>query len=212
MYGSRNVVKNRHFEDPKSADHFYGYDLWEDIKNEIGHLIPKGWTLYGEMLGFDKNGGYIQKGFDYGCSPVNQGGQPTHRLEVYRITQTNPDGSVTELSYPQIKEFCDSVGLTAPHLFFYGKAKEIQSEFIKSVHKADTGETLTWGQSFVEKLQEQYNDKDCFMCDNKVPEEGIVIRKEKLFDCESYKLKSFRFLEMETKQLDNGETNLEEEN
>ena len=50
------------------------------------------------------------------------------------------------------------------------------------------------------------------MCNNKVPEEGIVVRKESLFSCDSYKLKSFRFLEFETKQLDKGESDIESEN
>ena len=50
------------------------------------------------------------------------------------------------------------------------------------------------------------------MCDNPVPEEGIVVRKESLFNCESYKLKSFRFLEGESKQLDTGEVDIESEN
>lgn len=216
VYGSRKVVKNKSFEDPKGQDHFFGYDLWEDIKNEIGDLIPKGWTLYGEMLGYDKNGGAIQKGFDYGCDP--QGGnfgvnhthaiksfKPQSKIEVYRITQTNSDGVVTELTYPQIKEFCDSVGLTAPHLYFYGRAGDF--------YNTDYGTSLEkWQENFVIKLQDTFNEKDCFMCVNKVPEEGIVIRKEKLIGCEAYKLKSFRFLEKETKLLDKGESDIESEN
>lgn len=211
MYGSRNVVKNRAFEDPKGQDHFYGYDLWEDIKKEIGHLIPKGFTLYGEMVGYDKNGGEIQKGFDYGCKPngINKPDlvpmTPQSKLEVYRITQTNPDGVVTELTYPEIKEFCDERGLNVPYLFFYGKAGEWMT-----VNRGGYYTDKEFGVQFVEALEDSYNEKDCFMCENKVPEEGIVIRKEKLIGCESYKLKSFRFLEMETKQLDKGETNIED--
>lgn len=216
VYGSRNVVKNKSFEDPKGKDHFYGYDLWEDIKNEVGAVIPKGWTLYGEMVGYDKNGGAIQKGFDYGCEFLGSKKslvlKPQSKLEVYRITQTTPDGLVTELSYPEIKEFCDANNLTAPHLFFYGKAKEIHSELVSKTSNVGTGEELNWSQEFVRKLEELYNEKDCFQCVNKVPEEGVVIRKDKLVGCESYKLKSFRFLEMETKQLDKGESNVEEEN
>jgi len=36
-----------------------------------------------------------------------------------------------------------------------------------------------------EQVEKDYNEKDCFMCVNKVPEEGIVIRKEKLNACEA---------------------------
>ena len=122
VYGSRKVVKNADLEDPKAKDHFFGYDLWESVKDEVGEHIPKGWTLYGEMVGFDRNGKAIQAGYDYGCSPEQ--GTVSHNLEVYRITNTTPDGLVTELTYPQIKEFCDRVGLRASHLFYYGTAAE----------------------------------------------------------------------------------------
>lgn len=200
VYGSRKVVKNANLEDPKAKDHFFGYDLWETIKNDIGEHIPKGWTLYGEMLGYDRNGKAIQKHFDYGCSPEQ--GSISHKLEVYRITNTTPDGLVTELTYPQIKEFCDRVGLAAPHLFFYGTAGDW--------YNTDYSTTLeTWRNNFIERLEKAYNEKDCFMCTNKVPEEGIVVRVEDLFECKSYKLKSFRFLEFESAELDKGEADIE---
>ena len=63
----------------------------------------------------------------------------------------------------------------------------------------------------IETLQKKYTDKDCYICKNQVPEEGVVIRKDKL-DLEVYKLKSSRFFEFETKELDKGEVNIEEEN
>lgn len=204
VYGSRKVVKNADLEDPKAKDHFFGYDLWEDIKNRIGEHIPKGWTLYGEMLGYDKNGKEIQKGYHYGCEKGNDD-KPTSKLEVYRITNTTPDGLVTELSYPQIKDFCDKVGLNASHLFYHGKAKDW--------YNTDYGTAIeTWRTNFIKALEEAFNEKDCFMCDNKVPEEGIVVRVEDLFECKSYKLKSFRFLEWESSELDMGIIDVESEN
>ena len=202
VYGSRKVVKNSNLEDPKAKDHFFGYDLWEGIKNEIGEHIPKGWTLYGEMVGYDRNGRAIQKSFDYGCVPNPSLDKPQHKLEVYRITNTTPDGLVTELTYPEIKAFCDRVGLTAPHLFYYGKAGDW--------YNTDYGTPIeVWQENFVKRLESAFNEKDCFMCENKVPEEGIVVRVEDLFECKSYKLKSFRFLEFESKELDKGETDIE---
>jgi hypothetical protein len=194
VYGSRRVVKNADLEDPKAKDHFFGYDLWEDIKNEIGELIPKGITVYGEYLGFDKNGKHIQGDYDYGCK------EGEHKIEVYRITHTNIDGLVTEFNYPQIEEFCNKVGLTPSHLFYYGKAKDAY------VIEIDNN----WSEKFIKQLEKDYNEKNCFQCKNIVPEEGIVVRKESLFNCESYKLKSFAFLEKESKDLDKGEINIED--
>jgi hypothetical protein len=200
VYGSRRVVKNSSVEDPKGQDHFYGYDLWEDIKNQVKDFIPKGFTLYGEALGFDKNGGAIQGGYDYGCT----GNQM--KLEVYRITQTNADGFVTELSYPQIEEFCKKTGVLVPSYKFYtGKAGDLYPDL-------DVIDKDEWRETFVKNLERDFNEKDCFMCVNKVPEEGIVLRKEDLFSCDSFKLKSFAFLEYETKELDKGVIDLESEN
>ena len=68
-----------------------------------------------------------------------------------------------------------------------------------------------WKEKFLENLKAKYNDKDCYICKNIVPEEGIVLRKETI-DIESYKLKSNRFYEFETKLLDSGVTDIEEEN
>ena len=68
-----------------------------------------------------------------------------------------------------------------------------------------------WHRSLISRLEKDFNEKLCFMCENKVPEEGVVLRKESLFHCESYKLKSFAFLEAESKELDKGEKNIEDE-
>lgn len=206
IYGSRRVVKNRHFSDPKAQDHFYGYDMWHDVAERVKNTIPKGVTLYGELLGFTRDGGYIQKGFDYGCSP--QQGYPSDKIEVYRITHTDEDGNVTEYSYPQIVDFCNQRGLVPSKLMFYGTAKQWYD--LNADHNMRNPEN--WGEEFVSLLERVYNEKDCFMCNNPVPEEGIVIRKEDLFDCKVFKLKSFRFLEWETKQLDKGESDVESEN
>jgi hypothetical protein len=209
IYGSRRVVKNSDMEDPKRKDHFYGYDLWEDIKNQIGSNIPKGFTLYGEMLGYDRNGGMIQKDFDYGCDYDNPE-KPTNKLEVYRITHTNPDGLVTELSHPEIIEFCKGIGLPASEMLYYGTAGNWYKK--NGITDVDTSNKEQWEEGFIQDLERTYNEKDCYMCDNKVPEEGIVVRKDSVFYFEAYKLKSFKFLQYESNQLDSGEVDTESQN
>lgn len=192
VYGSRKVVKNASLDDPKQKDHFYGYDLWEDIKDRVKEHIPKGFTLYGEAVGFTRDGAAIQKGFDYGCKPREM------KLEVYRITQTNDDGFVTELSHNEIKQFCEKAGLTMSHEFHYGKAYWVLPDV--DVNHPD------WHKLFIEQLRKEYNEKDCFMCTNQgIPEEGIVLRVDDLFEYAAFKLKSFRFLEWEGNALDKGE-------
>lgn len=197
VYGSRKVVKNEYLEDPKAKDHFYSYDIWEEIKDEVKDYIPKGFTLYGEALGYTKSGAYIQEGYDYGCKPGEK------RLQVYRITFTNADGWVCNLSTKQTKEFCDKNGLEYVHLYYQGLARDLFPDIDVSTH---------WHEEFIKRLESTYTDADCFMCKNTVPEEGIVLRKDSIFSYESYKLKSFRFLEMETKLLDENVADIESQN
>lgn len=193
VYSSRKVIKNEY--ETQNSNHYYNYDLWKDVKDQIGHLIPKGWTLYGEAIGYTRDGGYIQKDFDYGCR------QNEMKIYIYRITVTNPDGYRINLDDRQIEEFCLKNGLLYKDTFlYYGKAEDLYT---------DLNINEQWHQSFLERLQEEFNDKNCWMCVNKVPEEGIVLRKQSLFDYEAYKLKSFRFLEKETKELDSGSVDIE---
>ena len=44
----------------------------------------------------------------------------------------------------------------------------------------------------------------------KLPEEGVCIYKDSLFNTEVFKLKSFRFLGKENSELDKGITNMED--
>ena len=192
IYGSRKIVKNEY--ETKNKMDFYGDDLWKDIKNELKEFIPKGYTFYGECLGYTKNGKAIQGEYDYNCEIGSK------RLQIYRITFTNKDGVVLDLSSKQIKEYCDRYELEYVYIYYQGKAKNLYKDLNLENH---------WQEEFVKRLEKDYNDKDCFMCINKVPEEGIVLRKETLFGFEAYKLKSFKFMEMETKLLDEGQEDIE---
>ena len=192
FYGSRKVVKNEY--ETQFTNDFYDGDLWGDIKEEVKDKVPVGFTLYGEAIGYTKGGKAIQSHYDYGCT------QGEHKLQVYRITFTNADGLVIDLSTTQMQQFCDRSGLTFVHVYFKGKAKEMWPELSVEDH---------WHEEWLKKLESAYTEKDCFMCKNIVPEEGIVIKKESMFGFESYKLKSFRFLQLETELLDEGVLDIE---
>jgi len=191
VYSSRKVVKNKNIEDGNSQ-HFYGYDLWGDIAQNLKGSLTEGISLYGEAVGYTKTGAYIQNQYDYGCSPGK------FETYIYRITMTNASGKVFEFSSSQVKEYCQKFGLKTVPEYYYGKAKDL----------FDLPPDVHWNESFLEKLTEEYLEKDCDLCVNKVPAEGIVIRRE-TFDIDVYKHKSFRFFEQETKQLDSGEIDLE---
>lgn len=205
VYSSRKVVKNEY--ETQESNHYYGYDLWADIKDQVIDKIPNGYTLYGEYIGFDKNGKMIQKDFDYGCKE-NEG-----KIYVYRITVTNTAGQVLELDDMQIKQFCEKAGLLYADTFiYYGKAKSYFDwpAFYGEAMLSEVN-VSQWQERFVKALEEIHNEKDCYMCVNVVPEEGIIVRVQDAFDYKAYKLKSGRFLEKETKDLDAGVVDIETE-
>lgn len=194
VYGSRRVVKNE-FETQDTND-FYEGDLWENIKDDIRVFIPKNFTFYGECVGFTKEGGAIQPQFDYGCS------QGEYKLYIYRVTFTNADGLVYNLNSKEIAYMASKYGFNMVPLYYSGKAKDWNKEIAV---------TEDWTENLIKALEEKYNEKDCNLCINKVPEEGVVLRKEKTDEFEVYKLKSFSFLEYETKMLDSGTENMKDE-
>jgi hypothetical protein len=191
VYSSRKVVKNKNIDDD-NKNHFYGYDLWGDIAQNLKGCLTEGISLYGEAVGYTKTGAYIQNQYDYGCDPGK------FETYIYRITLTNASGKVFEFSSQQIKDYCNKFGINHVPEFYYGKAKDL--------FDLPLGEH--WNVSFMEKLSDEYLEKDCDICVNKVPAEGIVLRRE-VSDIDVYKHKSFRFFEHETKQLDSGEIDLE---
>ena len=199
IYSSRYVIKNSTVNKEKGGG-FYGEDVWGAVKKEVEHLIPKGVSLYGEICGYTPENKMIQKGYDYFCK------EREHKFMVFRITQTNVDGYTTEFTPTQIKTFCDSRGLKhSEYIKFFGEL----STFLPMKE----GEDLEiWRIRLYDYLKELYTEKDCSLCVNKVPEEGIVLRIEDgKNEYNAFKLKSQRFILGEVAEQDKGETNIEDE-
>ena len=194
IYSSRKVIKNEELN--PNAQHFYNEDIWGIAHNELKDFLQKGMTFYYEIVGFLPNGGSIQKDYDYGCEPTK------HAIYIYRITSTNVDGKVIEFSAKQVQDFCKKNGLNAVPELYYGYADEFSDERMTKEN---------WEIKFLDTIKQKYNEKDCYMCTTKVPEEGCVVRIEGL-EFEAYKQKSELFYQRETKLLDKGESNIEDEN
>ena len=191
---SRKVIKNSDLN-PKGK-HYYNEDIWGLADQIIRPFLQDGMIIYYEIVGFLKSGGYIQKDYDYGQL------SGTFGIYIYRITYTNSSGKVFEFSAKQIQDWCRNNDLKAVPELFYGRASEIFSDNRLSID--------TWRDRLLEKLKELYTEKQCFMCRNDVPEEGFVLRIEGL-DFEAYKCKSEAFYLRETKLLDKGEFDIEEQ-
>lgn len=190
VYSSRKVIKNKFMN--SSSNHYYNYDIWGEINETLRQILPQGITVYGEAVGFTKGGSYIQRGYDYGV--------PTHEFKsyIYRVTYTNTKGNVFEFSWQQVKDFCERFGLTNVPEMYYGKAKHL--------FPLDVGNH--WHENFLAAMQKFFLEKDCYMCKNPVPEEGIVLRIEKE-DYDAFKLKSFRFSCRESDELDSQDADIE---
>lgn len=202
IYSSRNVVKNKFLQVDKNHNHFYSYDLWEDIKNELEPFIQNGITLYGEAVGYLKTGKMIQSGYHYGAK------NNCFDIYIYRITSTNLDGKVIEFSWNQIKEYCKKYDIKHVPEFFYGRAIDFKTYTNRPITEEELG---LWRDNFLKYLSISYsmNDSKCYMNNSEVPAEGVVIKVDKLESCEAYKLKNYLFLERETKELDKGEVDIE---
>ena len=194
VYASRRVVKNE-FE--SSKQHYYSEDLWSRVsKEQFGECLNEGETIYYEIVGYTGDGGMIQGPFDYKCKPGE------YKVYVYRITQTNTQGRVIELQWNQVKERCKILNVETVPEIYYGYAK----------HLITLDESNHWQENFLQYLRDNYvHDQDSIFCDGKLPEEGIVLRKEG-YEIEAYKLKNFRFLNFESDQKDKGTEDIEEQN
>lgn len=205
---SRTVIKS----DPSlKYSGYYKEDIWTHASESFKERIPKGWTIYSELIGYLPSGSWIQKNYDYGYEQGKYGIMP------YRITVTNIDGEEVELSPEQIAEWSKKNDLVPMINYYTGSvynhyvklmneldfsgANEVFVEFNKACanrYKDDEGykEALDKFRSvYLHMLEKEYNEKDCPLCINKVPEEGIVLRKLKHpSKFEALKLKSKRFL------------------
>ena len=191
---------------------YYSDYIWESAYKKLKEFIPKGMSVYSELVGFTENGSDIQKGYDYGQEPNTFG------IYIYRITYTNSEGRVFEFSAKQVQDWCKKNGLNSVPELYYGYAKDFIDTFNLLTGASDFGGTKLIckvddkfdSEKFLQRVKLLYTDKPCYMCKSKLPEEGCVVRIEGQ-DLEVFKCKSTKFLEYETKQLDKMEIDIENE-
>ncbi len=206
-YSSRRVVKSVNGINKSNNIHYYDEDIWGVVAKEVEDRLPKGYTLYGEIVGYTPTGSMIQGGYHYGCGP----GQ--HKFIIYRVTNTNSDGKTLELTWAQMKEFCEKYNFGMVKELYYGRAidfypmnKRLRDLYLESKDLA----VPQWQEKFLKKLEETYiQDAMCPYNNNEVLQEGIVLRIDHLEECSAFKLKNFAFLEAESKANDAGVIDIE---
>lgn len=209
---SRTVIKNQYIN-KDANDGFYSVNIYTQYGDLIYPYLEEGMTLYGEICGYETGKDkWIQKQYDYGCD-VGE-----NFLMPYRITTTNEDG--TKLEWEVVDVFNWTVRLIKNHpeladkihpitIFYHGSLMDLYPKLSLTEH---------WHENLLEEMR---NDKKLFgmeknepMCNNKVPREGICIRKDEDEFAECFKLKCTKFREWEAKiisDVEEGKEQLSEE-
>ena len=191
LVGTRNVI----LSDPGQI----GYHGTEEYRyNAVKGVVPRlGEILYGEVVGYTTNGNPIMEPQDtvklkdkavremFGDSVVYDYGleKGTCKFYVYRITQTDDDGYVTELSWYQVKKRCKELGIDhVPELdvilydfFFINESGQSFEEIVSEETEGEDGSPLTSTLS------------------SKVLREGVVVRIDNEHGTTWMKNKGFTF-------------------
>lgn len=210
VYASRTVIKNKYLNREVGVG-YYGSDIWSEYGDIIYPYLENGMTVYGEICGYltdsDK---MIQKAYDYGS---NRG---ENTFMPYRITTEEGDKRreweveevfqwTTKLLERMYEHSDHNVHRIAPiNILYHGTLEDLYPDLDTENH---------WHQELLERMK---NDKEHFgmeeneyLCKNKVPREGICIRKIGDPFRECFKLKTQSFKLKEALQYDEGEVDIE---
>lgn len=212
LYSTRRVVVNRR----EGSDSVVKHPYTECFKILEPYLNNKNMIVYGEICGYKPGTDQcIQKDHDYGCKKGEFAFMP------YRVTDTDICGNLKEYEIDEVIQWTEDLIHSLP---------EDQKRFIKPITRVFHGrlseiavfgvpdggsreEALEkWRAELYEVLSKSFGlEKDEPMCKNKVPREGIVIRKVE--DCipRAFKLKSNAHYALAKKAHDSGEADIEED-
>lgn len=191
LNGTRNVVLSGLASGKLGG--YYGSDEFRyNAVRDWSEYLHDGEIVYGEIVGYTTSGQSIMGAHktdslkaikkQYGPSITYKYGQleGTCKFYCYRITKVGSDGNVVELTWPQVKQRCKSLGVS--HV-----PDEVGGTFM---HYA------TFKDALLEKVSEIIERPS--VLDSSHIEEGVVVRSEQPDgQTNFYKVKSFTFGVME---------------
>lgn len=179
----------------RSRHHQQTIDIWTRTGEKLRGLVPENYIIYGEIIGWAAPGVPIQKNYQY-CLPDG-----TSQLVIYRIAVVNSQGTLADLSWDAVKEFCGQIGV--PHVpeLFRCYIQDLTNPIV-----AGGGVTLL-DELMDVKYRDQYHQ--ALPLDPEAPaDEGVCIRIEGMVPT-IVKAKSPVFLAHETKMLDEDVVDIE---
>lgn len=184
VYGSRKVIKDAN---NPNQQHFYENDIWSEQGKKLNGLLPENYLVFAELIGYTSDGKELQKNYSYAITPN------TSELYIYRMAIVNPAGHLTDLSWEQVKSFCKSNGLNCVPELWSGKLSDfVVKDFID-----------------IRYFDQKGHRNALWLGDNKdLVDEGVCIRIEGIIP-QVFKAKSPKFLDHETKLLDEQVEDLE---
>lgn len=194
VFGSRQVIKDPRVE---GQNHYYAQDIWSEMGLRVQGVIPHNVIVYGEIVGWTDEGGQIQKGHTYGEEKGNR------TLYVYRVSIITDSGDLWDLSWDQVRYFCDTRGLKhVPELW-----RGFKRDFNLDLFKEQNFNEGYWGGG----NSPGYPDEPVPLSkDGTGADEGIAIRVERGGQVPLlFKFKNPSHFLHETAVLDSGEEDIE---
>lgn len=187
--GSRKVVKD---PDNPNQNHFYSRDVWTEALDIWGREIPKGFVVYGELVGFTASGEAIQKGYTYEAAPADMS------LYIYRVAVTTDSNRLIDLTHDQVREFGKQFGMNVVPELWRGRKADLPLEDFTEKDFYDT-----WGKAW-KPGSFSYTERPVKLSPGGAGvDEGVVIRVDGPYDvADFYKHKNDSFLVFESKDLD----------
>lgn len=189
VYGSRKAIKDVNNPD---QNNFYGHDLWSEVGKRYDDLIPEGFIVYGELIGYTSEGQPIQKNYTYDLA------EGENELYIYRVAVVTPSGLLVDLPWDQVKHFAEDRGLkTVPELWLGKHEDFVVDEWIDMVYSVPG--------RFVA------NENAVPLSNPNTVDEGVCVRTDIGLAPYILKAKSPIFLNHESKMLDEEAVDMEVE-
>ena len=136
MNGMRRVT----LDSDKDQNHYHDNTMRDEVLDHLRGKLMKGEEVYMELVGYEKTGAQIQKGFPYGCHE-NQ-----YKVLLYRVSMNNADGKVIDMHREAVYRRADELGLLKPTLFekyYYDGSAESLEELTARIVAHAQGQS-TW--------------------------------------------------------------------